>query len=329
MSAHAYKLSALSRLALLVGAVLVLSGDLARRLAGQEIKQEMLLTTSLSDSEPQIFRANGDGSGRKLLTSGADPALSPDGRRIAFVAPTEENKRIVGLYVMNLNGSGRKRLAERASGEMALAPSWSPDGKRIAFCTVMGPDKVRAARGGLLFQRPCLYFVDADGLNLKRLEEVEGLMPVWSPDGKRLLYTRLLEEGHRSSLYVMEADGTNGRELIKDAIMGAWSPDGRFLAYIGSGLYIARVDGSNARWLAGRRDETQLGLRWSADGKRLFFTRVITTGTTGSEGPGAKTARDRPGERIGVYVIDITGRNLHRVTSGDDQECLGGTILLR
>jgi dipeptidyl aminopeptidase/acylaminoacyl peptidase len=332
MSAHAHELFTLIRQALLLGTVLMLAGEVAGRLAAQEIRRDILLTTSLArspDLAPQIYRANADGSGRKLLISGADPVLSPDGKQIAFVAPTEENKRIVGLYVMNLNGSGRKRLAERASGEMALAPSWSPDGKRIAFCTVMGPDKVRAARGGLLFQKPQLYFVDADGLNLKRLEAVEGLMPVWSPDGKRLLFTRLLEEARRCSLCVVDADGTNERELIRDATMGAWSPDGQSLAYLRGGLYIAPADGSKARWLAGRRDEEQLGLRWSTDGKRLFFTRVIPTGKTGKDEPGGKTGRDEPSERIAVYVIDITGRNLHRVTAGDEQECLGGTILLR
>ena len=96
---------------------------------------------------------------------------------------------------------------------------------------------------------------------------------------------------------------------------GAWSPDGQSLAYVrsgaGAGWHIARADGSNARRLRNiAENESILGPKWSADGKRLFFMRKL---------------KDEP---VAVYAIDADGRNTRRVTAGDAPEYLGGTCVL-
>jgi hypothetical protein len=285
----------------------------------QEGRGNTLLITRIPPpiSERQIFRVNADGTGRKFLTSGADPALSPDSKRIAFVADTHDGTKSVGLFVMNVDGIGRKQLLPRAGYSIfVLAPNWSPDGKRIAFGTI--DPTVNPSRR---FENPQLYVVDADCQNMKRLGQVEGLMPVWSPDGKRLLFSKVQREhGEIWTLCVMDADGTV-RELVKDAFTGAWSPDGRFLAYIGSedyGLYVAQADGTKPRRLAGHRDERQWGLRWAADSKRLYFTREIDTG------------KHDPGDvesQFAVHGIDLDGGNLRRLTVGDQSESIGGTLI--
>jgi Tol biopolymer transport system component len=308
----------LSWTVLFLGAVFGLRNEVTEQGLAQVPKQDTLVTVSpgpvdprVPRNEPQIFRVNADGSGPKPVTTGADPALSPNGEQVAFIA-SKEGSRTNGLYVVNVDGSGLKRLKDE-SYAISLAPSWSPDGKRIAFCTVC-PDHKR------LFTDPELYVVDADGRNLKRVGKIHGLMPSWSPNGKRLLFTRLEED--RWDLYATDIDGANARELVKDAIMGAWSPDGEWLAYMRAekGLYVARADGSSPKWLAGRRDESLRGLQWSKDGKRLFFTREI---------PGAKTEPGSAHTPTAVYVIDVDGRNLHRLTARDKSEALGGTVFLR
>src|ERR1700730_4625035 len=95
------------------------------------------------DILPEIYAISIDGSERKPLlpkrTVAFDPDLSPDGKRIAFVASNGEEprteKHVWALYVMNADGSGRTRLTETANtAERLLAPSWSADGKKIAFC---------------------------------------------------------------------------------------------------------------------------------------------------------------------------------------------------
>ena len=89
-----------------------------------------------------------DGSGQRRLTGDARfpaaPAWSPNGRQIAFeggsVAPS-------GVYVVNADGSGQRRLARNGR-----APAWSPDGRTIAF-----------------FSDSKIYLMNADGSEHRQL----------------------------------------------------------------------------------------------------------------------------------------------------------------
>ena len=75
---------------------------------------------------------NADGSGTRKLThnarDNAEPAWSPDGRKIAFRSTRNGNRDI---YVMNADGSGKRNLTRNAAWDSR--PSWSPDGRKIAF----------------------------------------------------------------------------------------------------------------------------------------------------------------------------------------------------
>ena len=79
-----------------------------------------------------IYVMNADGSGTRKLThnarQNAEPAWSPDGRKIAFRSTRNGNRDI---YVMNANGSGKRNLTRNAAWDSR--PSWSPDGRKIAF----------------------------------------------------------------------------------------------------------------------------------------------------------------------------------------------------
>jgi Tol biopolymer transport system component len=277
----------------------------------------------------QVVRLDADGAGRKALTPGedycADPALSPDGKRVAFVAIDRDAKRSE-VWVMNADGTGRERLVakDRVEGDDAIAPNWSPDGKRIAFSAVHY-NPVRGSRP------PRLYLVDADGRNLKRIGKVEGAMPVWSPDGRRLLF--MGSENKEVGLFTTDVDGSDVRPLVEGATMGAWSPDGERLAYVvirggGAGLFVARADGSEPKRLAGGPDETVFGVQWSADGRGLFFTRQGPGEAVPGEGdwPGGKrTGGERVPPPPAVHAIDVDGENSRKLTAGDEPEYLGGS----
>ena len=328
------------------GALLVMQGSGARSVIAQEGKGDVLLITAHptegGGAYSRIFCVKADRFGRNVLTPekafAADPALSPDGKRIAFVAvagdlfatPTD-----MGLYVMNADGSGRKRLAENELGDRTpAAPHWSPDGKRIAFCT---------RPQGRSQHKYRLYVVGADGQNLKRLDTVEAFAPVWSPDGKRLLITRLYDRGTRRwnpGLCTVDVDGTNLRELVPWGFTGAWSPDGKSLAFTAmswpregkveaepGGLFVAHADGSNPKRIVQlgkqgfHKTEPALlhffGFQWSRDSNRLFFSRVGQR-----DNDLAKTLSPWT-----IYVIDADGRNLRQVTAADTPEYLGTATL--
>src|SRR5262249_17388022 len=104
-----------------------------------------------------------------------------------------------------------------------------------------------------------------------------------------------------------------------------WSPDGNWLAYViveslhvrpeAAGLFLARADGSAAKRLAGGPGETVFGMQWSADSKRLFFSRA--------------PAKDADKEGLpAVDVIELDGRNLRRLATGADPAYVGRTYFL-
>ncbi len=304
-------------LALLSVAVLGLSGSRDGCALGQDRTPDTLLITSQLSREglplcTLIFQVTGDGLTRTPITQGksfeTDPALSPDGKQIAFVSPSRANPKITGLYVMNANGTRRKRLAAGVGGDFAMSPNWSPDGKRIAFCTIQLDHK-------RLFTNPCIYTVSADGGRPERLGKVDGLLPTWSPSGKQLLFTEWNSD--TSSLCVMDADGGNVRTLVKDGgLMGAFSPDGQSIAYLQATpggrppccLFVARADGSDPRRVLCGPDEITLGPIWAHSGKQLFFTQRVS------------------GRFAAVHSIDVDGKNLRCLSKGNDPEWLGSAF---
>jgi Tol biopolymer transport system component len=95
-------------------------------------KPDWCRTRPCYSSHSDIYVMNADGSGKRMLTHNArynaEPAWSPDGRKLAFRSTRNGNRDI---YVMNADGSGKRNLTRNPARDGS--PSWSPDGRRIAF----------------------------------------------------------------------------------------------------------------------------------------------------------------------------------------------------
>ncbi|HEX6566148.1 MAG TPA: hypothetical protein VF020_17790 [Chthoniobacterales bacterium] len=77
-----------------------------------------------------VWIANLDGSGAHKIVTGNDPAISPDGARIAY---TESGKGSVRYIAVIEVSSGKKMVFRNLPSDNAYGPVWSHDGQRILF----------------------------------------------------------------------------------------------------------------------------------------------------------------------------------------------------
>ena len=78
-----------------------------------------------------VIAMRADGSAPRQVTAGsneANPESSPDGQQVAFMSRRDGNWEV---YVVNLDGSGLRRLTRNPANDGL--PAWSPDGKYLAF----------------------------------------------------------------------------------------------------------------------------------------------------------------------------------------------------
>ncbi|MCK6627310.1 MAG: SH3 domain-containing protein [Anaerolineae bacterium] len=84
-----------------------------------------------------IYAINQDGSNLRYLTTGLDPALSPDGQWVAFTRWDNPQIGALGsLWLINVDGSGERRVMEGV--HQPKSPTWSPDGTQVILTMTYG-----------------------------------------------------------------------------------------------------------------------------------------------------------------------------------------------
>jgi dipeptidyl aminopeptidase/acylaminoacyl peptidase len=255
------------------------------------------------DREENVYRsaiwiAPFDGSEEPTqLTSGtrcdSSPRWSPDGRWLAFVSNRDVDKDEARgeLYVLPASGGEPRRLTVGKEGVESIA--WSPDSRRIAFARRVREEaydeedeRKRAPRrftrvyhkldsvGWTGDRRKHVFVVDLEGGERQLTDgDCENSEPVWSADGRRIVFTAL--RGERwdvelvAALYELEVDAEDSdpRRLTQpdeSAGLASFSPDGALIAYVHtpedatfphhSQIAVMRPDGSDRRVLTASLD---------------------------------------------------------------------------
>ena len=205
------------------------------------------------------------------------PALSPDGRHVAFVWGGAEGTNW-DVYVRQAGAETPLRLTRDPGDD--LRPVWSPDGTQVAFqrytddtCDVLvvpalsGP--VRRVASCFAFTAPERAFV------APRI--------AWSPDAQWLAMTARRSDQERPGIYLFSPETQAMRKLTTPTdrdwadVDPAFSPDGTDLAFGRYGqdgsmdLYVVSVaDGRERRLTTDHR--SLLGHSWTPDGRHLVFS---------------------------------------------------------
>jgi Tol biopolymer transport system component len=303
----------------------------------------------------EIFVVGVDGRGRQNLTRTAafesELALSPDGRRIAYVRSDGIRSQV---WVMNVDGSGQQRLTSGGEDDLPLArhtefwPQWSPDGRRLAYmvwdyaaCTPVSGSGCAA---------PDVWTVDADGSGQRKILD-NAFQPGWSADGSMLLFQRYEANPDRATLgvYLARSDGIGVRQLVQAPLWGsgiappAWSPTGRTIVYVETfgPQYGVRLSTVTADGLGGRTLTSGWAPAWAPDGSRIAFARTNGIWVIPSRGrprriaaasarhtvpfpawsPAGKQVAYNSGNQL--YVARVDGRSTKLVTEGATCTCVG------
>ncbi len=199
------------------------------------------------------------------------PALSPDGKMIAFSARVQGN---YDIFVWELDKFGNttgepKHLTTSDANEEQ--PAWSPDGKQLAYVSAKEPDFG-------------LYVMNADGSVQRKIADLTKktyriTSPTWSPDSTNIAYCK------DGELWIAPAGGAEPKKMADDGWYPAWSPDGKHIAAFArqptDSLVLYDPEGKLANTLL--RFVRQFGqIAWSSDGKQLTFTAGEVGGKAGA-----------------------------------------------
>jgi eukaryotic-like serine/threonine-protein kinase len=218
----------------------------------------------------------------------AQPALSPDGRSVAFVSNRDGHYNV---YVGLIHGGNLVKVTDDPN--LKVRPSWSPEGTELAYA------EVNSSGVWDIWEVPAL------GGTPRRLV-LNASDPAWSPDGRSLAYENLAN----GAIWSVGISGENAHQLIAPPprFLGTeprFSPDARKLAYAarpaGGGPYgelaVADLDSGKSELLTHDR-ALALSPAWSADGRSIYFC-------------------SSRGGTLNIWKIDADGGGLRQITAGE------------
>jgi len=224
-----------------------------------------------------------------------------------------------GIYVMDADGSNRRRVYEGGVRMSAL----SPNGNKIAFSRKDG-----------------VWLMDVNGSNVQQIVSSDRIHSLaWAPDSRQLVYSE--GSGPSGEGYVIEIPHGIPQPLHGWIYDPDWSPDGWLVYYTLQGLVKRQISGgpisvldSNVDWLEGRP-------AWSPDSTRIVYSEGADILVINADGSSQTKLTDHPGndwdpcwspdgskiafitDRDGnneIYVMNADGSNQMNLTNSAENE---------
>ena len=214
--------------------------------------------------------ANGRGL-HKVNVAGEVPVFAPDGQTIAF---TRGGGGTQAIWTIDLDDGAQRRLTPLRSGLSYTATSFSPDGKTLLATRF---DRRRSDRGEAV-----ALHLDTGGVTRLLPDSYE---PVYSPDGTKVVLSRVTWAPRVSDLYVLNTVSGRLHRLTRtpreDEYFPNWDPSGERIAF--------------ARWRGRNFDTPNSILQINADGscERVILggRRAVYSAPAWQPGPGREAGR--------------------------------------
>ena len=195
------------------------------------------------------------------------PALSPDGKKMAYVSTID---KVFEIAVLDFKSGKRQQLT--FSLKSNRHPTWSPDGSRIAFSSERDGDSD-------------IFIMDSTGKNVTKMTDNfpwDDSSPHWSPTSQKVVFISD-RDGKANEIYLLDTQTGNQRQLTTSSVRAVypkWSPNGSQIAYLSPrrqkfpphimGIWRVKPDGSDLEALVADGDFNE-DPKFSRDGKWLAF----------------------------------------------------------
>jgi dipeptidyl aminopeptidase/acylaminoacyl peptidase len=195
----------------------------------------------------------------------SDAHISPDGKQVAYVLTTidqKRNRRDNSVWVVGIDGrSAPRRLS--AEGFNTNAPRWSPDGTKLAFVS----SRNAGTEAGAEPARPQICILPMNGgeaITLTHLKNGAGAYQ-WSPDGRRMVVVSRTGPSDNVAASARKSDVRHYTHISYKFNDTGWYDDKR------GHLFVVDAAGGASKQITEGDDWNDADPQWSPDSTRIAF----------------------------------------------------------
>jgi TolB protein len=275
------------------------ANDIIAKFGGGTLAGTHVYFVSDRTGHKEIWVMDYDGQNQRQLTFyksiAIQPAISPDGSRLAFTSFDKGTPRIVVLNT----ATGRPVQFYNQEASLNATPNFSPDGKEIYYSSTAAGHEAQ------------IYAANLNGTNFRRIGVAKAIQVEPKVNPKNGSQIAFVQGPKNQQVFLMNTEGANVERLTSgegEASNPAWHPDGQHLLYAWTRGYatgnfnVFLMDTTTREYdqltsSAGRNENPN----WAPDGRHLVFVS------------------NRTGKRQ-IWTMLANGAQLNRLTSAGNNE---------